>query len=69
MRAERILYRLAKTYCRRCNKTVQARAPGVLPKTLVGNQLITQVVLLHYRHGIPLSLFLFRPSRSARVVR
>jgi transposase len=54
MCAERILYRLERTYCRRCNKTVQARAPGVLPKTLVGNQLITQVVLLHYRHGIPL---------------
>ncbi len=54
MRAERILYRLERTYCRRCKKTMQARAPGVLPKTLVGNQLITQVVLLHYRHGIPL---------------
>jgi len=54
MRAERIVYRLEKTYCRRCKKTVQARAPGVLEKSLVGNQLITQVVMLHYRHGIPM---------------
>jgi hypothetical protein len=26
----------------------------VLPKSLLGNQLITRVLLLHYRDGIPL---------------
>ena len=40
--------------CPRCGKTVQARAPEVLPKSLYGNQLITQVVFLHYRQGIPM---------------
>jgi len=54
LRAEPILYRLERSYCRRCRKTVQARAPRVLAKSLYGNQLITQVVFLHYRQGIPM---------------
>jgi len=53
LRAQRILYRLERARCARCGRTVQARAPGVLPKSLYGNQLITQVVFLHYRQGIP----------------
>ena len=52
--AERILYQLERARCPRCGKTVQARAPEVLPKSLYGNQLITQVVFLHYRQGIPM---------------
>ena len=51
---ERLLYRLEKKYCPRCQKAVEARAPGVLPKALVGNQRLTQVVFWHYRDGIPL---------------
>ena len=54
LRAEPILYQLQRARCRRCGKTVQARAPEVLPKSLYGNQLITQVVFLHYRQGIPM---------------
>jgi hypothetical protein len=33
---------------------LQARPPSLLPKHLLGNQLITRVLLLHYRDGIPL---------------
>jgi transposase len=51
---ERRLYRLEKKYCPRCRKAVEARAPGVLPKALVGNQRLTQVAFWHYRDGIPL---------------
>ena len=51
LRAEPILYQLERARCRRCGKTVQARAPEVLPKSLYGNQLITQVVFLHYRQA------------------
>jgi transposase len=51
---ERLLYRLEKKYCPRCQKAVEARAPGVLPKALVGNQRLTQVAFWHYRDGIPL---------------
>lgn len=54
LRAELILYQLERACCPRCGKTVQARAPEVLSKSLYGNQLITQVVFLHYRQGIPM---------------
>ena len=54
LRAEPILYQLERAHCPRCGKTVQARAPEVLPKSLYGNQLVTQVVFLHYRQGIPM---------------
>jgi len=54
LRAQRIVYRLQRKYCPRCHKTIRARAPGVLPKGLFGNQLITQTVFLHYRHGLPM---------------
>jgi len=40
LRAEPILYQLERARCPRCAKTVQARAPEVLPKSLYGNQLI-----------------------------
>lgn len=53
LRAQRIVYQLQRKYCPRCEKFIQARAPGVLPKSLVGNQLMTQAVFLHYRHGVP----------------
>jgi len=53
LRAERILYQLQRARCPRCGKRVRARAPEVLPKSLYGNQLIPQVVFLHYRQGIP----------------
>lgn len=53
IRAEHILYRLKKKYCPKCRKVVQAQAPGVLPKALYGNQLITQVLFWHFLHGIP----------------
>ena len=53
LRAEPVLYQLERARCPRCGKTVQARAPEVLPKSLYGNQLVTQVLFLHYRQGIP----------------
>ncbi len=54
LRAQRVVYQLQRKYCPRCRKFIQARAPGVLPKSLFGNQLITQVIFLHYRHGVPM---------------
>ena len=53
-RPEPVLYWLRKGYCPRCRRAVQARAPGVLPKALFGNELTAQLVCLHYLHGIPL---------------
>ena len=54
LRAERLLYRLKKNYCPHCRRLIQARAPGVLPRSLYGNQLIAHSLLAHYLHGIPL---------------
>jgi transposase len=54
LKAQQIVYQLEKKYCPRCRRCLQAQAPGVLPKHLLGNQLITRVLLLHYRDGIPL---------------
>jgi hypothetical protein len=54
LRAQRIVYRLQRKYCPRCHKFIRAQAPSVLPKSLFGNQLVTQVVFLHYLCGLPL---------------
>jgi transposase len=53
-RAEPVLYRLGKRYCPRCRRGFTAQAPGVLPKSLYGNQLIANVIVMHYLYGLPL---------------
>lgn len=52
IKAERIIYRLPKKYCRHCRRTIQPSPPGVLPKSLYGNQLIAVAASMHYLHGI-----------------
>jgi len=54
LKARRLLYRLPKAYCSRCGRNVQPPAPGVLPKSLYGNQLIANAAVMHYLEGIPL---------------
>ena len=54
LKARRLFYRLSKKYCPRCKKLFPSRAPGVLPRSLYGNQLITTGVIMHYLHGIPM---------------
>ena len=49
-----VLYRLHRGYCPRCQRTVQAPLPAVLPHALFGNELTAHLVWLHYGHGIPL---------------
>jgi transposase len=53
-KAEPVLYRLGKRYCPRCRRGFTAQAPGVLPKSLYGNQLIANVIIMHYLYGLPL---------------
>lgn len=52
---QKILYQLEKSYCPGCQKSLPARAPGVLPRSLLGNQLLTEVIEGHYLQGQPLS--------------
>lgn len=51
---EKITFRLAKRYCPHCRRTVTAQPPGVLPKSLYGNQLIADAIEMHYLHGVPM---------------
>jgi len=54
LKAQRILYQQARKYCQRCRRTFTSKAPGVLPKSLYGNQLIASAATMHYFHGIPM---------------
>ncbi len=51
---EAVQYRLEKKYCAKCQHAVCATAPGVLPKSLFGNQLTAHLLASHYLHGEPL---------------
>ena len=51
---EKIMFRLAKRYCPHCRRTVTPQAPGVLPKSLYGNQLMADAIEMHYLHGVPM---------------
>jgi transposase len=51
---ERITFRLPKRYCPHCKKNFTTQPPGVLPKSLYGNQLIADAVEKHYLHGVPM---------------
>lgn len=53
-KAEKISYRIQKKYCCKCHKSYQKQPPGVLKKSLYGNQLITNMAEMHYLHGIPI---------------
>ncbi len=53
-RPQKITFRLAKRYCPYCRRNVTAQPPGVLPKSLYGNQLIADAVEMHYLHGVPM---------------
>ena len=51
---EKILYQLEIKRCSHCQKKYTAQAPGVLPKSLFGNNLLTYIAVEHYLNGIPL---------------
>ena len=50
----KILYELEVKRCEGCKKNYTAQAPGVLPKFLFGNNLLTFIATEHYLSGIPL---------------
>lgn len=54
LKAERIHYRLGKRYCLQCRKRLRAPIPGIFPRSLYGNQLVSTAAVMHYLHGIPL---------------
>ena len=52
---KRICYELERRSCPQCRKSFQSQAPGVLPKALLGNQLLSEIVGEHYLQGVPVS--------------
>lgn len=54
IQVEKILYQLEIRTCPKCQKTYTAKAPAVLPKCLLGNNLLTHMAVEHYLNGIPL---------------
>jgi hypothetical protein len=54
IKLKKIIYRLERKECPCCGSCVRAKAPEVLPKNLLSNQLLTEIVDSHYLQGIPL---------------
>jgi len=54
VRVVKTLYLLERKQCPKCRAWFAARAPGVFPKGLYGNQLLTHVAVQHYLYGVPL---------------
>ena len=54
VKMEKTLYLLERKQCPKCRRWFAARAPGVFPKGLYGNQLLTHVAVQHYLYGVPL---------------
>lgn len=54
LKAEKIIYRTPKMFCPRCRRSIRTHPPGVLPKSLYGNQMIATGASMHYLHGVPM---------------
>lgn len=53
-KTEKITFLLPKRYCPHCRKSHTPQPPGVLPKSLYGNQLMSDAIEMHYLHGVPM---------------
>lgn len=53
-RPEKVSFNLDKRYCPHCRKSFTPQPPGVLPKSLFGNQLMANAITMHYLHGVPI---------------
>jgi transposase len=52
LKPERVTFSLHKRYCPSCRKSFTPQPPGVLPKSLFGNQLIANALTMHYLDGV-----------------
>jgi len=49
-----VVYRIGRCVCPKCKKTVESNELPVLPRCLIGNQLLAHIIEQHYIHGVPL---------------
>jgi transposase len=54
MKVKKLLYELERKYCPDCKTYLQAKVSSLLPKMLLSNELLAEVVESHYLQGIPL---------------
>ena len=54
MQKTEMVYHLGRRICSTCGRTVAAEPPGVLPRCLYGNRLLTYVATEHYLNGMTL---------------
>jgi transposase len=54
LRRQVLRYELEQRYCPQCRRVVAARAPGVLPRHLLGNRLLAHLAVQHYVYGVTL---------------
>lgn len=55
VKVKRIIYQLERKSCPQCARYFQAQAPGVLPHSLLSNNLLVEIAESHYLQGIPLA--------------
>jgi len=48
---KKIIYGLPRKQCKKCGRIYQSKPPGVLPKYLYGNKLISHIAIEHYLKG------------------
>ena len=54
IKVKKILYRIVRKKCTQCGRIFQGTVPGVLPKSLFGNELLSHIAVQHYIYGTPL---------------
>jgi len=54
LEVEKLLYKYGRGACPKCNKNFSPVISAVLPQFLYGNELLAQVAVMHYVHGVSL---------------
>ncbi len=54
VKPQKVLMQLEKKECPCCHRWFTAKVPGVLPNSLLSNELLSYVAVSHYLYGIPL---------------
>jgi transposase len=54
LKVKKLLYELERKYCPHCKQYLQAKVSSLLPKMLLSNELLAEVVESHYLQGSPL---------------
>ena len=48
VKVKKIVYRIRRRKCTQCGRVFRGKVPGVLPKSLFGNELLSHIAIQHY---------------------